>query len=717
MKLQTRYALIIIAMILGISGFLSVTLLLEFRKASSEIGDTHSRMLERQLTAAASEQAANTAEQLADNLVNPVYFMEMSAIEGLIEVAQAHPDVVAVTVIDPGYRTIHTGDGDLESFGRVLPLSDREKRRLAQGVASEREVDDGIHVVQPIKTGDKVIGAVSLRYSLTSIKSNINDLHTIAGQTEDSAFKRLLELSLLKTLMLVVGGVLLAIYVARMIQRPIERLVAFANDVGRGIFHQQMKVQRSDELGELTQALNDMAVRLDERTREIQFLAYHDSLTRLPNRDYFRERLAEVIKRIRREGRSFSLLFVDIDNFKLINDVYGHSAGDQMLVALAARLRACLGIADGAVDGELEGCGTLLGRLAGDEFIALLEDAGGKVGVAAVSQQILDAIAGPFPWQGNTIAVGVSIGIALYPDDGDDVDTLLRNADAAMYHVKKQGKNHFHFFSPHLDRQAHDQLNLLEDFGRAIDNGELELWYQPQLNMATRQLIGMEALIRWHHPTRGLLFPGAFMPLVERSVHIYRLGEWVIREAVAQLQQWRDTAPQLRMAINLSAVQLLRGSRLLEQLSAAVPTPALARQIDLEITENFFIEAEEKSTLILRELSELGFSIWLDDFGTGFSSLNHLREFPVDGIKIDKSYVAAMVGDGKHRALTTAVVSLAQDLKIKVIAEGVETVEQQRLLRNMGCPVAQGFLFARPKPAAEIEVLLLSRDALFRYCD
>ena len=419
--------------------------------------------------------------------------------------------------------------------------------------------------------------------------------------------------------------------------------------------------------------------------QNLRFVASHDPLTGLFNRSIFHERLHQALAQAGRFGRTLSLLFIDLDGFKLINDTLGHNAGDALLVELANRLRATLREGD------------VIGRMGGDEFVVLIEESGGATQVAEVAKKIREAATRPFLLQGRVCQVTASIGISLYPDDGKDAQSLLKSADMAMYLVKQQGKNGFRFYSPEMNVHLMERLSLESGLRRALERGELLLLYQPKAGFAHPQVSGVEALLRWQHPTQGMISPAEFVPVAEDAGLIAAIGEWVLRTACQQLRRWREEGlPPLRMAVNLSSKQFLQDS-LIQVVREALHNAAVEpSRLELEFTEEMVIRNPERAARLLAQLKELGVRVVIDDFGTGYSSLNYLKRLPIDCVKIDRSLILDLSLNPDAAALTRAVIAMAHSLGIAVTAEGVETREQWEFLNDLHCEEMQGSYFSAP---------------------
>jgi diguanylate cyclase (GGDEF)-like protein/PAS domain S-box-containing protein len=453
---------------------------------------------------------------------------------------------------------------------------------------------------------------------------------------------------------------------------------------------------------------------ITERKRseeKIRLLAYYDSLTGLANRTLFKELLSRSLHAARRHGRVVATLFIDMDSFKRVNDTLGHTNGDLLLQAVAKRLVNCLRKSDPVARAEEDDSASAVSRLAGDEFIVLLNDLSHANDAAVVARRILEDLAAPFMLSGHEVFASASIGISIYPLDGDDPDSQLQNADVAMHHAKEQGKNNYQFFSPAMNSSALDRLALENDLRRAVERGEFLLHYQPKVEVGTRRLIGAEALIRWRHATRGLVSPVDFIPLAEDTGLIVPIGAWVLRAACEQAKVWQAAglAP-LPISVNLSNRQF-RQKDLTDTITGILRSAGLdPRQLELEITESTIMQDPENAIAALQRLKALGIGVSIDDFGTGYSSLSSLRRLPLDCLKIDRSFITNITTNGDDAAITSAIVAMAHSLKLTVLAEGVENEDQLATLRRLGCDQVQGYLFSKPLPAEAFLTILERRE-------
>jgi len=434
---------------------------------------------------------------------------------------------------------------------------------------------------------------------------------------------------------------------------------------------------------------------LSESASRMKFLANYDPLTTLPNRSMFHQGLQRALVRAQRYNRTLALLFIDLDRFKNINDTLGHDAGDEVLRTVAARLQGALREAD------------MVARLGGDEFVVLVEEVSDARLVAAVAQKLIKSVAEPFLLGAREYRVTASIGISTYPADGADGATLLKNADIAMYRAKEQGKNNSQYYAASMNTHSLERLALETSLRGALERDELVLHFQPKIEIGNGQLTGMEALVRWSRPGAGMVPPADFIPIAEETGLIVAIGEWVLKHACKHNYEWgRGDAPPLRVAVNLSARQFAQANLVSDVARILDVTGLEPLWLELEITESMVMHNPEQAIRTLHQLKSLGISIALDDFGTGYSSLGYLKRFPLDFLKIDRSFIRDIPEDNDDATITRTIISMAHNLRLKVIAEGVETEAQYNFLREHGCDEIQGYIFSRPLPAAEFHSLI-----------
>jgi diguanylate cyclase (GGDEF)-like protein len=472
-----------------------------------------------------------------------------------------------------------------------------------------------------------------------------------------------------------------------------EAEVKKSNEALRQI-NEQLETRVHERTAKLVATNEKLKTEIEHREQSeahSRYLAYHDALTGLGNRLMFRQELENGLAQARRENKSLAVLFVDLDGFKSVNDTLGHSVGDGLLKQIASRLRDELQESD------------LIARLGGDEFAVLRLSADQPAGAIALAVQIIDAVAAPWSIDGHQLAVGASVGIAVANDGLGDPESLLRSADLAMYRAKAEGRGTYRLFDPQMDAGARARRSLEIELRAAVANGDFKLFYQPLVNLKSKQVSGFEALMRWRHATRGMIPPSDFIPLAEELGLIIPLGEWALRQACAEAATWPG---DLKIAVNLSPIQFQRGNLVPSVVNALASSGLDPRRLELEITESVMLGRTDRNLAMLKQLRELGVRISMDDFGTGYSSLSYLRSFQFDKIKIDQSFIRDLSSNEECHAIVSAIVNLGASFGIATTAEGVETEEQLNCLDGKGCTEVQGRLFSMPVPTDEIPQLL-----------
>lgn len=449
----------------------------------------------------------------------------------------------------------------------------------------------------------------------------------------------------------------------------------------------------------LEQVVANRTQGLEAANRQLRHLATHDALTGLPNRVLLEDRLQQAMARADRDGQLFALLVCDLDRFKLVNDSLGHRAGDALLQEVARRL---LGVVR-SVD--------TVARIGGDEFVLVLSPLTDRTEAEAATQRVLDGFQSPVTLDGVEVHTSPSVGIAFYPADGATVEELIAHADAAMYVAKQRGRNQAQCFVANMGDGTRDRIRFESDLHRALELGQFELHYQPKVDTATGAVRSAEALIRWHHPELGIVSPTEFIPVAEENGLIGAIGEWVLREACRQARAWQQQGfPSIRVAVNLSANQFRNGT-LVDAIRGALTAAELdPRYLEVELTESAVMTYPEESIGVLEQLSAMGILVSVDDFGTGYSSMSYLRRFPIDKLKIDRAFINEVTARTDDASIVQAIVSLAHSLKLKVVAEGVETAEQLEFLKSLGCDQYQGYYFSRPLTADAFEQLLRENE-------
>ncbi len=639
------------------------------------------------------QRGESQVSQAADLLVNPVYYFDLDAIGATTRSILRQPDVSYVLVYDAKGSILHDGSGDIPTFGQRMadPLAQRIVSADGLRVLSTDEVID---VSIPILIGDQRLGGVRVGYSLGKIRTeeaHVN--HEIANRLRELGNRHLAWIGLL-LLMLVSLAVLVAMLLQRALVRPIRQLSQAAREIEAGNFSTELPVNgRRDEVGTLVRAFARMADSIERHDRDMRRMAYTDSLTGLANRLAFRETLDHRLMQLRGAGRQLALLFADIDDFKRVNDTLGHDVGDEVLIQFANRIREAVQRAGGDA--------SELARFGGDEFVILLYAEGDHVDVRAsaahLAETLVAELSRPIVVQDRQVFLGTSIGVTLFPEDASGATMLMKNGDIAMYQAKVAGKNCYRFYSRAMDQAVSRRVRIEQDLRGAWERGELTLAYQPIYRVSDKTLLGAEALLRWQHPVHGQVAPSVFIDVAEQSGLIETIGPAVIRAACKDAMRWRrDGADELFVSVNVSARQLRSGDFREQVMTALADSGLPPHLMHVELTETAVLGDEEQARRILSSLREVGIKVWLDDFGTGFSGLSHLRRVPVDGVKIDRSFIADVLRDPDDLALTTAIIAMAHSLGMTVVAEGVEKEGQCDLLRTRGCDLAQGYWLAHP---------------------
>ena len=500
-------------------------------------------------------------------------------------------------------------------------------------------------------------------------------------------------LTLAGVLVLVAGSLLSA----RSVTRPVQRMAEAARRVEQGDYTHPLEVTQKDEIGQLAVSFNPMLDGIVSREREILRLAYEDGLTALPNRAMFNEQLEQAVRTARRGGQAISVLLLDMDRFKAINDTLGHPVGDQALREVGRRVRNTLRDSD------------IVARLGGDEFAVLLATGGMDRAPTVVAQKILKALEDPLVIEGQTMDVACSIGIARYPEHGEDANALVRAADVAMYNAKRN-QGGFAIYDSSHDERRQEFLTLLGELRRAVETDQLVLHYQPKVNLAENKVTAVEALVRWQHPERGFVPPGSFIPFAEQTGYISAITEWVLRHAIEQCGRWHRSGLGIRVSANVSARDLRREDELVKLIDDALRANELpAGLLCLEITESGLMEDPRSAQSTLRKLRELGVATSIDDYGTGYSSLSYIKQLAVSELKIDRTFVSGMEADHSNAAIVRSTIELGHNLGLTVTAEGVETDHELAELRRYGCDLGQGYYFSRPMAADAFEAWLVKQ--------
>jgi diguanylate cyclase (GGDEF)-like protein len=706
--LQGRFLVTMLVALAFVLGLMAV-LWLRQERTQSEV-TTHSRdAMQALATENLRRRGEGMVSQLADSLANPLYYFDLDLVGTAARAALQQPDVDYVLVYDAQGNILHDGSEEIAGFGQ------RMEDPLAFEVIAARSLhvqwsDRIVDVSSPIVVGDRRLGGVRVGYSLESARgAERRALANLRGRLQEIGRSQMLWIGALSAA-LVALGMLLVWLAQRALVSPVRQLADAARAIEAGDFDSETPdSDRDDEVGDLVRAFRRMSSSVARHDREIRRMAYTDALTGLANRLAFRERLDRKLLQLQGAGRQLALLFADIDDFKRINDTLGHDAGDEVLVQFANRIRD--------VVSRLGGEEASIARFGGDEFVVLVESGvteGHGSDIRSIASRLAEALVvelgRPILLQDRQTFLGTSIGVTLFPDDASGASALLKNGDIAMYQAKVAGKNCHRFYSRAMDQAVERRVRLEQELRGAWDRGELSLVYQPVYRLSDGHLVGAEALLRWQHPEQGLVAPSVFIDVAEQSGLIETIGPQVLAAACADAVRWQtshEAAGPLFVSVNVSPRQLRTGD-LPKLVDTCLRESGLAAScLHLELTETAVMGDELHASSLLARLRSAGVKVWLDDFGTGFSGLSHLRRVPVDGVKIDRSFIADVLRDPDDLALTTAIIAMAHSLGITVVAEGVEKEGQYALLRERGCDLAQGYWLGHPIKADEFERLCL----------
>lgn len=582
----------------------------------------------------------------------------------------------------------------------------------SRGATNDENIDQSMLLSQrlayssPIKVEDKQVGSIEILVDNTVLYQSLINQVIIVFVT---------------SLIALVVALLIFGRLQRVLTDPLLDLSSTISQLtSDGNYSLRAKKYGDDEVGSMVDCFNnmldvieerdaslekyrkDLAQLVDTRTDQLKVsesklhrLAHYDPLTNLPNRNFLEDRFYYALEHARRDDKVVGVLFLDLDHFKNINDTFGHTVGDKLLQDVAKRILSCVRSSDTVC------------RLGGDEFIIVLESLHDEDECLSVAQKIVESFQVPFDVSGKSIVVTCSVGISVYPKDGVDMVSLLRNSDSAMYRAKEQGRGRHLFYSQEFTLDAQERLTLEVEMHQALAKGEFELYFQPQVSLKTGLLVGAEALIRWNHPMLGRISPDKFIPIAESTGLIDSIGLWVIQSVCGKLVEWKQRKyPHIQVAVNVSGYQLTQGNLVDGLKQALEETNCDAADLELEVTEGYFIKNPDQAVQTLEQLKAIGVSLAVDDFGTGYSSLAYLKKMPIDKLKIDQSFIRDIPQDKNDEAIAKAIIALANSMQLEVIAEGVETEQQLAFLQQEGCDQVQGYLFSRPLPLEQMEGLL-----------
>lgn len=693
--MQARFVLAMGGAMLVVMAILAV-LLARQGAMQREVRELSGEVIHELFDRSLRSRADSLASELSGALANPMYYNDLEQVGALVRSAARQRVVSYVLVFDGRGLLVHDGSVPVAGYGR--PMADP---LAAAAVASNalllQQSEQVLEASMPVMVGNQRLGGVRVGMSLTNAQAmEARANQTLAGRLQQVG-SRHLGWMLLMLGLLVAIGVAVVVYVQRTLVAPIRGLAVAARRIEAGDYEAPVRENhRHDEVGELVRGFARMRDAIARHDREVRQMAYTDALTGLTNRLAFREALDHRLMAARASGHRLALLFADMDDFKRVNDTLGHEAGDDALLQFAQRI-------DSAVK-RSGGDDALLARFGGDEFVILLGEGDVAAGARALAEQLVEELAKPLQVQGRELFLGASIGVTLFPDDAADATALLKNGDIAMYQAKMAGKHCYRYYSRAMDHAVERRVHMEQELRGAWERGELRLAYQPIFRTRDRRMAGVEVLLRWQHPTLGTIPPSVFIEVAEQSGLIEQIGPKVLRAACMEAAQWPRGAggEEMFVSVNVSPRQL-RGGELPELVARCLHETGLpASRLHLELTETAVIGDEMLAAQLLDKLHRAGVKVWLDDFGTGFSGLSHLRQVPVDGVKIDKSFVADMQRDPDDLALTTAIIAMAHALGITVVAEGIEQQAQFELLCQRGCDLGQGYWLSHPVTATEV---------------
>lgn len=638
------------------------------------------------------KEQANLFLDTIDTIVrNPLYLLKADTISRQVNTFKKHQEILGnVWIFDgKGRLMIEAKNATLE-FNTAPNVMGKEI--ITQKEIKYHRYPDYIIAAKPVMFGQQTVGAIAIKLSTKPLEKKIAKVR---------------QQGIIIALIAGSGGILVAILLSRSLTAPLDQLVQATHRISQGDLSQRINLKNRDEFSLLAQEFNNMSewleqilMKYEKTNAKLQYDISHDSLTGLANRVFILGQIEAAIQQTKDNPDDlFAVLFLDCDRFKIINDSLGHDVGDQVLIAIAQRLTHCIRKGD------------IAARLGGDEFVILLKNIKDIDEVTRIAERILKQLSEPLSLESQHLVITMSIGVVLSQTEYNNPDDLLRDADLTMYHAKQQGKAQYAVFQPIMHKQALERLALETSLRYALENKEFHLYYQPIICLQTSQLVGFEALLRWHHPTQGWISPSTFIPIAEETGLILTLGDWILQEACHQISLWQShftCLTPLKISVNISSHQIAQPN-FVETVERILQTTRLnANQLNLEITETVLMNHIETACFKLQCLQALGVKISIDDFGTGYSSLNYLQQLPIDILKIDRSFVARLQSNSSGIQIIKAIITLADVLGMKTLAEGVETPEQYHLITSLAADYAQGFLFSKPLNKPLVEQLLYS---------
>lgn len=705
-SLQFRYGMLAASMVILVSVTLGSLLITQYQSSFKSFSDDAKQRTQQYLLNQVKQQGISLSAILAENLKNPIYDLNMKQILHIINAAKDADNmlnvvgnVMNIVVYDTEGRVVHDGLETIPTFGQLIATGDYAPVHLEKSAPMTETQSDSIRVWRSVWIEDLLIGGLMLEISLETVQRNLARITEEQNKEYTASLEQTIVIGFMTSLLLILLGVLMTVMSARRIVDPIKEVALLANQIGEDNYKKALTYEYQDEIGELVDSFNNMSERLelaeDERERsqnQLEYMALYDALTTLPNRTLLMDRLNHLLNQSERQQTKFLVIFIDLDNFKKVNDTLGHDSGDELLIELAVRLKRVIRSQDS------------VGRLSGDEFVCLLGDLHHINDGSQVLDKIINVFKTPFVVGGRNLMMTASIGISVYPNDGNISGELLKKADSAMYHSKKIGRNTFSYFSAQMNQNLARRLAVEEQMHSGIDKHEYTVVYQPKVRLSDEIVVGFEALLRWNNSELDDINPEEFIPIAEQTGFIDQLGDFVFHQAAKDIQTINHLyGTELNVAINVSPRQL-RQNNFIESINDYLALDETSvRNIDLEITEGVLMSGIPNIHEQLKRLSQSGIQIVMDDFGTGYSSLSYLRNYPFNVLKIDRSFIQDIGIDDEDDALIKAIVNMSHSLNIEVIAEGAETLDQVNYLKQIGCDYVQGFYFGKPMCLDELQ--------------
>ncbi len=668
----------------------------QYSRFSIDSGNAHlGRVLKEQL----ERDAQLLSRALATQLDIPLYQLDLSEIGAHLARIKRNQNLEHIYLFNAKGALLHDGSRTIPEFGLPIPaLTPLEPGPKLQ----QRWQGNRLHLLQPVHSAGHIAGylglAVDFSAALNSLATHNEELQAAAQAREQQVMTHLI----LVTVLLLLVTLLLVYRFCHHLFRPLQQLADKSLRFGEGDRSVRFDIDQPDEIGQLGRALEQMRRSLEQSHHQTNQLAYLDNLTQLPNRHWFQQSLDSLLQHARQHDQRLGVLFIDLDHFKEVNDTAGHEMGDLLLFEAAARLRNLLLELDLSDPDNDE---VLLARLGGDEFVTLYPGIDGSQAAGELARRIAEVLDEPFLIDGRYFRISSSIGITIYPDDGVTSSEILKHADIAMYAAKQSGRNQYAFFSPQMNQQLQQRIQVIQGVRTALEQGHFQLDYQPVLSLADGRIRGAEALLRWHHPEQGLISPALFIPTIEDSDLIGPVTEWVARRAVRDLLQLQQLQPGFSISINISGAALHQDATrdFLTELKHSEQVPDQC--LNIELTETSMIRHLDDCRQTLKQWKDAGMNIWIDDFGTGYSSLSYLHQLPIDGLKIDRSFIRELK-PGSSNSLVATILTLAESMHLQVVAEGIETQAQQECLLRLGSCFGQGFGLYRPMSLEALQQLL-----------